>query len=65
MSDNVAVLDGYTREVHLISDACELYLLVKPDVDLDDTFRAWDMDNQEWIRVNGWLFALSYDSSLL
>lgn len=56
MSDNIAVLDGYTQEVHAFADAIELYLLVQPGTDTDGTFRAWDMDAQEFIRVNGWLF---------
>jgi hypothetical protein len=55
-SDGGAVRDGYTQEVHAFADHVELYLLVRPGTDLDDTFRAWDMDGQEFIRVNGWLF---------
>ncbi len=57
-SDNSAVLDGYTQEVHAFADHVELYLLVKPGTDTDDTFRAWDMDAQEFIRVNGWMFVI-------
>lgn len=56
MSDNTAILEGFTRDVMAFSDACDLHLLVKPDADLDDRFKAWDCDEQEWIRVNGWLF---------
>ena len=59
MSDNVAVLDGCTREVVATSDNGELYLLVKPGTDFDSTFRAWDTDNQEFIRVNGWLYSIT------
>ena len=51
MSDNVAVMEG--------GDGMDLYLLVKPDTDFDSTFRAWDTDNQEFIRVNGWLFVVT------
>ncbi len=58
MSDNVAVLDGFTREVVAESDTMTLCLLVKPDTDFDDAFKAWDMDEQEFIRVNGWLFTV-------
>jgi hypothetical protein len=57
MTDNVAVLEGYTREVHGSSSEHELFLLVRPSTCLDDRFRAWDMDNQEWLMVNGWLFS--------
>jgi len=56
MGDNAAALDGYTEEITATSDAVELYLLVKPGTDLDDTFRAYDTDAQEYINVNGWLF---------
>lgn len=56
MTDNIATLSGYTKEIHGYSDQCELFLLVKPDTDLDDSFKAWDMDEQEFIRVHGWLF---------
>ena len=59
MSDNVAVMEGYTREVIAMSDGTDLYLLVKPDTDFDSAFRAWDTDNQEFIRVNGWLFVVT------
>lgn len=59
MSDNAAVMQGYTEERSLISQfgEIELYLLIKPNTDLDSRFKAWDTDNQEWIMVNGWLFA--------
>ena len=59
MSDNVAVLNGFTREVIASNGEYDLYLLVRPDTDFDSTFKAWDTDNQEWIRVNGWLFTIA------
>lgn len=56
-SDNGATLAGYTREYLAESGAgVSLHLLVKPGTDLDDTFRAFCTDEQEYIRVNGWLF---------
>lgn len=59
MSDNVAVLEGYTKELMAECDECALPILVKPDADLDGTFKAWDMDNQEFIRINGWLWTFN------
>jgi hypothetical protein len=59
MTDNVAVLAGYTREVIAMGGGLDLYLLVKPDTDFEDTFKAWDTDNQEFILVNGWLFTIT------
>jgi hypothetical protein len=58
MSDNAAVLQGFTREVVASNAAMDLFLLVKPDTDFDDTFRAWDTDGQEFVNVNGWLFSV-------
>ena len=53
--DNGAVLAGYTREVMAYgSDGSELHLLIRPDADLDDTFKAWCCDECEWLRVHGW-----------
>lgn len=56
MTDNVAVLQGFTKEVTADSSEYTLFLLVKPDADFDGRFKAWDIDEQEFIAVNGWLF---------
>lgn len=56
MTDNVAVLEGFTKEVTLENDQVTLYLLIKPETDLNDAFKAWDTDMQEFITVYGWLF---------
>jgi hypothetical protein len=58
MTDNVAILDGYTKEIHMAGGEYDLSLLIKPDADLDGSFKAWDMDEQEYIKVNGWLFSI-------
>ena len=58
MSDNAAVMEGYTREIVLHCAEHSLYLLIKPDTDLDSRFRAYDTDMQEWIAVNGWLYSI-------
>jgi hypothetical protein len=58
MTDNVAILDGFTREVWASCDAHEGPYLIKPDTDLDGAFKAWDMDAQEFVRINGWLWAI-------
>lgn len=55
-SDNGAVMAGYTKEVLADSDAVQLHLLIKPETDLDGEFVAFCCDEQEMIRVNGWLF---------
>lgn len=58
MSDNTAILAGYTWEVTANNSAYDLHLFVKPGTDLDGTFRAYDADNCEFIDVNGWLFSI-------
>ncbi|MGY5795214.1 hypothetical protein ACXHXM_34225 len=58
MSDNTAILAGFTREVMATSDYHEVHLFVQPDADLDGTFKAYDAYECEWIRVNGWLFVI-------
>jgi len=59
MSDDVAVMQGFTKQVIGSASDYELYLLIQPDTDLDDTFKAWDTDEQVWIFVNGWLFTFN------
>lgn len=56
MTDNVAVLDGYTEGYLASCDQADLFILVKPGTDFDSTFKAWDSDNQEYVRINGWLW---------
>lgn len=60
-TDTIARTQGYTRAVVADCDLHTLELLIKPDADLDGTFRAWDRDQQEWLRVNGWLFVIEDD----
>lgn len=58
MSDNLADMMGFTREVEASGDngLLTLYLLVEPNNDFNSRFRAWDTDMQEWVMVNGWSF---------
>jgi hypothetical protein len=58
MTDNIATLRGFTRTILADSDEVSLHLLIRPDTDLDSTVRAWDTDEQQWIKVNGWLFTI-------
>lgn len=60
MTDNIAVLEGYTEEVYGEYKEQALHLLVKPDTDLSQRFRAWDMDMQQFIMVNGWLSVFNH-----
>ncbi len=49
---------GFTRAVFASSDSFDLELLVRPDTDFDDRFTAWDIDAEELLAVNGWLFEI-------
>jgi hypothetical protein len=55
MDDNGAVLEGYTREVMGRYVDLKLFMLVKPDTDFNSRFRAWDMDAQRYVMINGWM----------
>ena len=59
MTDNVAVLQGYTQELLFENWSLDLNVLVRPDTDTDGEFKAWCMDEQEFIRVSGWLFTIT------
>lgn len=56
MSDNVAMLDGFTVEYIASTEGADYHILVEPHADLDDVFRAYDCDRQEYVRVRGWLY---------
>lgn len=45
---------GYTRRVYIDSgmEGCEA--LISPSADLDGKIKLWDLDNGEWLTVNGW-----------
>jgi hypothetical protein len=57
MSDNTAILAGFTREVMANSDAGEMHIFIKPDADLDGRFKAYNADDCEWVVLNGWLWS--------
>ena len=55
----VAILNDFTRQVVADNGEFTLILLVKPDTDFDSAFDAWDIDDQEWLTVNGWFFEVT------
>ncbi|EQB12680.1 hypothetical protein [Novosphingobium lindaniclasticum] len=57
MADNVAVLAGFTEELFADCAEASMPILVQPGTDLDGSFKAWDMDNQEFVRINGWYWS--------
>lgn len=54
MTENNAILAGYTKQVECYARETYLCLLVVPGTDLDSRFKAWDIDAREFIYVNGW-----------
>jgi len=54
-----AIPKGYTEFVSAVGGCHELRLAVVPGADLDGTFKAWCLDEQEFIRVNGWNFSIT------
>ena len=57
MSDNTAILAGFTIEVMASNAAHDIHLFIKPGTDLGERFKAYDADECEFVFVNGWLFS--------
>ncbi len=53
-TENGARMAGYTKGFIAESLHHSVHILVQPDTDLDDSFKAYDADNCEMIRINGW-----------
>jgi hypothetical protein len=54
--DKLLLLDEYTDSVTVSNAEYDLFLLIKPDTELDGTFVAYDLYAEQFITVNGWLF---------
>jgi hypothetical protein len=54
--DNLLLLDEYTVSVTASNAEYDLFLLVKPDAELDATFVAYDCDAEQFVTVHGDLF---------
>lgn len=57
-ADSVAIALGYTKAVVAYEAGTELNLLIKPDTDYDTTFKAWCLDEHEFLSVNGYMFTI-------
>ncbi len=53
MTDNVAVMDGYTREIIIETDDACIFALVKPSTKFVGLYQAWDTDAQEFVKIEG------------
>jgi len=54
MSDNTAILAGFTQEFIVTGGGEDRHIFVKPNADTDSIFKAYDADNCEFINVIGW-----------
>lgn len=50
--------EGFTRRIVAENSLYILDLLIRPGANLDGTFMAWDIDEEKFIKVNGWVFAI-------
>ena len=57
MSDNTAILAGYTVEYLASGGDYEIHVFAKPDADLDGCVRVYDADECEFIILNGWMWS--------
>ncbi len=57
-----AKLRGYTKPATLEASCYTLELLVKPDVDFDSKFTAFDINEGEMLSINGWLYTGGFDA---
>lgn len=53
--DNDCTRSGWI-EYNSIGGIYDIHISVAPDTDMDSTFLAFDHDEQEMVRLNGWLF---------
>ncbi len=58
ISTTAARMAGYTREIFASSDGYDLNILIKPDVELAGCFKAFDLSEQEFVKINGWMCIL-------
>lgn len=50
-----AISQGFTRQVAFEAGHNYLNVLVRPDVDFDDKFRCFCLDEHEFLSINGWM----------
>lgn len=45
---------GFTQRLWIYAGDSEILALVKPDVDLDGWFKAYDVEEREYLNICGW-----------
>ena len=51
---NIAIKQGYTKELTMNSEHYFGSILIKPITDLDSTFKAYCLNRQSFVYINGW-----------
>ncbi|WP_068090919.1 hypothetical protein [Novosphingobium rosa] len=56
MTKDQAIAAGYTQPVFATTGTLDLELLIRPGTDYDSAFGAYDLNEGEMLKVNGWNF---------
>ena len=51
---NIAIKQGYTKELTMDSNHYSGSILIKPITDLNNTFKAYCLNRQSFVYINGW-----------
>lgn len=54
-TSETAIAKGFTRPVYIDFGSMDVEALIRPETDLDGRFKAFDIANNEWLNINGWL----------
>lgn len=53
-SEQAAIARGFTQRLTIYAGDCEILALVNPAVDLDSRFKAYDVEEREYLNIFGW-----------
>jgi hypothetical protein len=53
MTDNVATLDGFTKEILIETKDQVIFAMIKPDTKFTGKYLAWDTDAQDYVKIEG------------
>jgi hypothetical protein len=53
MTDNIAVLRGFTKDIIIETPTECIIALVKPETNFTRLYLAWDTDAQEFVKIDG------------
>ena len=55
-SIKTAIAQGYTEPFIADCAAYNLEIMVRPNEDMEGTFRAYDLTCDQFVKINGWLW---------